>query len=337
MKRFVLRTLLALTPVLVIVVSFVILDPFKILYDYDEYSPYYFAVSRSLISTKTFDKNYEKERFDSFIFGDSRVVGFQTDYWKKYLPQDASPFVFMSAGESLYGMWLKVKYVDEKGLKIKNAILLISDTILKWTTDSEMAVFAQYPALNKGSYASYYVKFLEVYTSDLNFLTVASYKLLGRTLPLVGGGVDKREIFLNPVTNDVWFTNPEKQILENPDYYYQEVGLRPNPRGESTYPVFIKSEQKKLLRRIKGVLDRHETDYHFIVIPDWDQKKLHPQDKRYLEMVFGSCRVHDFSGANAITEEMTNYYEWTHFRPHVGEMIMDSIYGDEATTVDTTR
>ncbi|MBD3409351.1 MAG: hypothetical protein GF419_04025, partial [Ignavibacteriales bacterium] len=132
MKRFVLRTLLAaLTPVLVIVVSFVVFDPFKIFYDYDEYSPYYFAVSRSLISTKTFDKNYEKERFDSFIFGDSRVVGFQTDYWKKYLPEGASPFVFMSAGESLYGMWLKVKYVDEKGLKIKNAILLISDTILK--------------------------------------------------------------------------------------------------------------------------------------------------------------------------------------------------------------
>ncbi|KAA6318040.1 hypothetical protein EZS27_031899 [termite gut metagenome] len=45
-------------------------------------------------------------------------------------------------------------------------------------------------------------------------------------------------------------------------------------------------------------------------------------DLEYLENVFGEDNVFDFLGINTFTQDYTNYYDDSHYRPHVAREIM---------------
>ena len=58
----------------------------------------------------------------------------------------------------------------------------------------------------------------------------------------------------------------------------------------------------------------------------YDQKKLNIEDLSILNALFGKENVFDFSGINQITNNLYNYYETSHYRPHVAKKIIDEIY-----------
>jgi hypothetical protein len=47
-----------------------------------------------------------------------------------------------------------------------------------------------------------------------------------------------------------------------------------------------------------------------------------------LQTIFGANTIYDYSGINNYTNKVENYYETSHYRPHVGEAIMSEIYID---------
>ena len=53
---------------------------------------------------------------------------------------------------------------------------------------------------------------------------------------------------------------------------------------------------------------------------------LYPEDEKALRAIFGDDCVFNFSGINKWTTDYHNYYEVSHYRPHVASEIMDSIY-----------
>ncbi len=81
-----------------------------------------------------------------------------------------------------------------------------------------------------------------------------------------------------------------------------------------------------LLRNMKKIFDQQHTQYRIVISPLYDQVKLSSRDVTVLQNIFGSENVFDFSGINTITADMHNYYEGSHYRPHVARQIMDSIY-----------
>jgi hypothetical protein len=62
------------------------------------------------------------------------------------------------------------------------------------------------------------------------------------------------------------------------------------------------------------------------VSPLYDQLKLNPQDKEKLDSIFGKHNVFDFSGINEFTKDSLNYYEASHYRPHVAKRLLEIIY-----------
>jgi hypothetical protein len=60
----------------------------------------------------------------------------------------------------------------------------------------------------------------------------------------------------------------------------------------------------------------------------YDQLRIDKTDLNYLEQLFGKSNVFDFSGKNIFTENIGNYYEDSHYRPHVAQKIMEYIYAD---------
>ena len=84
--------------------------------------------------------------------------------------------------------------------------------------------------------------------------------------------------------------------------------------------------QRMVLDEIMEVLRRHGTSIRVLISPDYNQKKLHPDDREILQGIFGKENVYDFSGINEFTEDYHNYYEAGHYRPLLGNKLLERIY-----------
>ncbi|WP_280670793.1 hypothetical protein [Dysgonomonas sp. PH5-37] len=118
----------------------------------------------------------------------------------------------------------------------------------------------------------------------------------------------------------------EKRIRENPEKYYSNDIFQEPAQYSVLRQLIIDEKQKEMLAEIKRILDKYQTNYRIVVNPLFSQTKLNDKDVSYLEGVFGKENVFDFSGKNPITESKYNYYERNHFRPLVGDSIMNRIY-----------
>ena len=66
-----------------------------------------------------------------------------------------------------------------------------------------------------------------------------------------------------------------------------------------------------------------------MISPLYDQVKFNPEDLSVLQEVFGHNQVFDFSGVNEFTTSKYNYYETSHYRPHVANEIMKKVYAGQ--------
>ncbi|MFT5386796.1 MAG: hypothetical protein ACI81W_004214, partial [Saprospiraceae bacterium] len=124
MNKFIYRLILFFIPILVLVVTFLILDPFKVFYDYDSYyKNNLVTLNRESVCLRTYNKYREQEQFDSFIFGSSRSQAFKCEQWQSHLSQESKLFHFDAGGEGVYGVRNKVKYIDSIGSKLNNALV----------------------------------------------------------------------------------------------------------------------------------------------------------------------------------------------------------------------
>ncbi len=55
-------------------------------------------------------------------------------------------------------------------------------------------------------------------------------------------------------------------------------------------------------------------------------KNYLPDDREILQGIFGKENVYDFSGINEFTEDYHNYYEAGHYRPLLGNKLLERIY-----------
>jgi hypothetical protein len=292
--------------------------------------------NRDFISTEVFKKNRTIHHYDSFIFGSSRTLGFQTREWKKYLEPDASPFVFEASGETLYGIYSKIKYLDEQKVPIRNALLIIcrDATFEKRSARSAQDghIFLKHPDVAKTSWFMYYLEFIKSYF-DRNFITsYYAYKITHRYYPFMKNYIETRKVVYDPITNDVTIPDLEAEISSNPDLYYQRYGYRFRPRSDAGQesPSLISREQETMLREIREIFRKQKTRYRIVISPLYEQKKLNDRDLDLLRTIFDARNVFDFSGRNDITNDVTNYYEHSHFRPKVGNKIYAISYSDHA-------
>jgi len=91
-------------------------------------------------------------------------------------------------------------------------------------------------------------------------------------------------------------------------------------------PQVIFGSQMDLLNDMASIFHKQKTDYRIVISPLYDQLKLNAGDLETLRRIFGTENVYDFSGINEITKDYHNYYENSHYRPHVCTSILDEIY-----------
>lgn len=333
MKSFFCTLFLFTLPLILLLSFYVISDPFKVIWHYNSYfesnKPEYVTLDKDYVSTSTFCNYYQKEQFNSFIFGNSRSIFYEIKNWKKHINPDSKCFHFDASSESLYALDKKLIFIDGK-VPLKNALIILDGEMLKRIVPRELPWASISPQLeNYSNFVAFHITFLKAFF-NVRFMTAyIDLKISGKVKNYMKDGslLSDTPVYYDLKTNEERLSNFEKEIAAGKYYTSERRAVFYNRNyNDSVASPIISYRQKVLLNNMRAVLKKNRTNFRIVINPLYDQIRLNPNDVDYLKHLFGKNNVFDFSGKNRITDDYHNYYENSHYRPNIAAMIMNLIY-----------
>jgi len=323
MKRIAIRSLVLLSPLLLLVSVFIVMDPLRVIRRYD--SP---LLTGPLINDRVFQRRWLEDKpfpYDGFIMGSSRSKAFLTDSWKPHVPV-SHPFHMGVNDETLFGILHKLAYLDRKGYEMRSCLLVLDHRILSRTENPETHLFREDYRYSREAATQFYKYFFMAWLKPGFLKAYWQWK--------IRGAMDDHYMFAanfgyDRETGDHYYTMYEEQLRESEDAFYEKYRDVFYDRGDmKTYvPQKVITEKGRYhLTMIYLLLQKKKCPVKVVIAPWYDQVPLHPDDIALLEKTFGKKNVYDYSGVNPITENIRNYYEHKHFRPFVADSILNRIY-----------
>lgn len=333
-KKFIYKTLLMAVPFMLLLILYLTTDVFKVIYDYDAYYAENekpgVGLNAGYISTSTFEKHHVIRHYDSFIFGNSRSMCYEIEEWKKYLPDSSSCLHFDASSESLYGLYKKVLYIDKSGNVINHALLIIDKSVLEQEKSKDGHLYCIPPQLEDyRNVFSFHCAFVKAFFNPKFLYALADYKLSGEVKEYMSKSylLSDEEFVYDKNTNEVQSVKFEQEIADGVFYNEEKMKVFENKSfPDSVSKPVIEKRQREMLGEIRRIFDKHHTRCKIVINPLFDQIKLNPRDMDALKSLFGEKNVFDFSGTNEITADYHNYYEDSHYRPHIARYILKEIY-----------
>lgn len=321
-------------PVIIVVLYFVISDPFAIVWHYDVFFPEKGGSKtgrdHDYVSVCTFDNYNDSLHYNSFIFGNSKSRYYLVEDWKKHLDSSAVCYHMDASNETLEGVWLKLSYVSQRA-PINNCLLILDPLILSETKVNKSS-YLFYPAPQTTPERDRFDFLVTGFMSFVNpkfFFFYTDWLIFGKDREYA----KEHGIFENPGRqyDYRWNENtwPEKEAaIANGTYFDEDriAYLNKNRKGAKYSKRCIFDEQNLLLMKIHSVLERKNTNYKVIISPAFNQSQLHPDDYTVLCSIFGQDNVFDFSGKNWISDDYQNFYDEGHYRFFVADSIMNIVY-----------
>ena len=329
MKLFIKKSFFISLPILIIAACYIITDPYKKIWNYDNYACDYVMLNRGDVSTRVYLKNRGKYHYNSFIFGSSRSTANTSSEWRKYLPGGSMPYSYGSWSESIKGIYKKVALIDSLGDKIDNAFIVVDDYTFTPHFSEEITTYDHY-LISGDSKIMYHLRsFFSYLTNPLLILTSIDYSIFHKKRGYMKDFVGMKPDDLDPVTND-WMVHSEETIKSDSIGYYKNCLHKFYPRSKEQlyYNRQISREEEIYLLGINHIFQKHGTHFKIVIAPLYDQKKFNTEDLSLLRTIFDSTNVFDFSGINAITNDYHNYAsDAIHYRKKIGNLIFKEVYG----------
>ena len=334
MKTFLKKIISFSLPFLIVLMVIIGIDFFKIFgFHKDYYSNNFVGLNRSTVTTKTYKHYRTSEKFNAFIFGSSRTLSYNIDNWAKHLNRDAKTFHFDAAGEGIWGVLKKMEYITAFGDKINHALIVLDQEALTVNTNRSGHLYIENPEVSKESKKTYYSEFFKVSINPKFIFAYTDYALFKTHRDYMGFMIHRRKYqdSVNTINCD-FFWGYDKQIQEDSIKYYNML-IDKNvfyDRAEKIKEnVEITDIEIAQLKKIKTLLDYHNTDYKIVISPLYDQIPLDSHRLKILNNIFGKAHVFNFSGENKFTEPISNFYEASHYKPYIANEIMNIIYNNE--------
>ena len=331
MRKLFLKILLFVSPILLLPIIFTAIDVFKFFGDYDNYYDKSFvSLNREHVCFNTYRNNIDEKHYNSFIFGSSRSQSFKTKEWKKFLEQSAVPFHFDASGEGLHGISDKIKYIDNTGNNISNALVIIDRTILNQVTSRSGHLFIPNPEISGDSKIDYYTTIFKAEMNPKFAAAYIDYSLFKTYRNYMGKFIikDKYKNTHDSISCDIWY-GKDQEIKDDSIGYYRSLAnnniLFKRPVSKKLNLRVTPLELEQLLE-IRKIFLKHKTKYKIVVAPVYDQIVLETDQLVTLQEIFGPENIFNYSGVNKYTESKGNYYEASHFKPTVSNDIMKEIY-----------
>ncbi|NCX95504.1 MAG: hypothetical protein EBX41_03675, partial [Chitinophagia bacterium] len=158
MKKIFIKLFFAAAPLILLMLFYVIQDPFKVVWHYNKFYEkegiVNVVLNNEYISTENFLNNYKNYHYDSYIFGNSRSRNYEIEYWKTKI-NTRYAYHFDASNENLYGIERKLAFLSNRNLPIKNALLVIDDEVLSSIENPKGHVFRKHPAISGESWFSF--------------------------------------------------------------------------------------------------------------------------------------------------------------------------------------
>lgn len=337
-RKLVLKVGLLAVPALLVLLSYILGDPFKVVLRYDNYyedynrnfKGHYVELCRSYITVEHYLRTRTEGQYDSFIFGSSRSRAFLSPEWKLYLDPDAKPYHMDAYWESIFGIRGKVFLLDRLGDPIRNALVVLDAEVLNQTRDHWLHIFLQHPAVSHRSWLRFHLIHFRQYLTEFFWLKYWDFRLTGRYRPYMHDTFADLHADYDPKTNDLYPVSAEREMDADPDGYIRRHArdYRSRSFAKSLYEGDrIGQVQISMLNDIAAVFRRHGTRVKVVLSPNFNQVPVSRGDLAILRDVFGKENVYDYSGANAFTNDTHNFYDWSHFRLSVAREILRQVYG----------
>lgn len=326
-KKFSKTFLIFASPFIFLVLSYFIFDPFHVLYGYESYgSNFLKTYNRNRVSTEVFRRHAESANYNSFIFGSSRSSAFLTQSFKKHLPANAIPFHFDAFNDNISGFAGKLKYIKQHGNKIENVLMIVDENTFSEKFEiSESLVHLKDPRWSGDNPLDYHMKFFKSFFKKQYFVSYFDLKIFKTYRPYMSDFFNY-EYYYTDIDNDFLFTGYVRLIQADSVKYYQGKEFINRELNPPVRERFVQNHHLKYLRDIQEIFKKENTQYKVVICPTFDRKKYNPLDLQILKVYFGAKNVYDYSGKNEITNDIRNYYEGSHFKPIVGNQIMNEIY-----------
>jgi len=326
-KRFWLKISFLILPFLPLIAAYFIFDPYMVLHKYKRFDKSISFLNEAYVGWQTYLANRDSLGYNAFIMGNSATMAFKTQEWEKYLSGNRA-LRFYDNAETLGGLCQKLQALDDVGASIKNLLVILEPSSFESTLplSGYKHIFpSKVTGMNEFSFQLYFIQAF-IYPSYL--IPYMDYRIFGKWRPYMKGIITPTESIREPFTNN--FINPrEKEIAQVGERYWvnrqKEFGLQ-LAKGKELNRVIVSKEQLDLLHTIQAICKKHGTRLKIVLSPEYHQEKVNHQDLQVLKSIFGEKAVWDFTGVNAYTSDIHNYYEPGHYRPMLGARLLKEIY-----------
>lgn len=272
--------------------------------------------NKNYLKTKYIIENINK--YDSFIFGSSRVGNIPTEIIK------GNKFYNMTFSEGLPQEWLKALSIFlNEGSKINTVILGLDDISFKVIPESHFLQpmrLPYYKLENKKDLVKNYI--LKNPLNKYNLITL--YQSLKRNWNNYYKEFYTSGRSIN-TAKDLW-------IEKNKDLHRKNKIFLKSDYGNMDFIRVGKTLNE--IEQISELYYKNDINLIIIINPLHKMAYIKNNLKEYQEIkkeIFKikNCKIYDFSELNEITLDNYYWYETSHFRPIVGEMMLKKIYQDK--------
>ena len=265
----------------------------------------------------------QRQRFNSYILGSSRAGVIDPRRLERYLPGSSFYNLSVTAGTQ-YDNLKHLEYLIERQYEIRNLYLQI---VLDFLTENISATEygrQLHPDVADRSKVLTYVEYLTI----LPMKQIRVKVRMNLTNRPKGSDYDLEN------TGMLLFTNSEERIRKDPaGYISEETSFHENPKrmkyADTTANIAA-------LKAVKRLCDATHIRCLFFTSPlhhaTMDSLNVH----NYVESLRGISEIttfYDFTGYNTVMLDDHNYYEASHYRPHVAELVAARISDDTTVRV----
>ncbi len=329
MKTLFIKGLIFLIPIILVIAIYIIIDPGKKVWNYDNYVFDFQMLNKGDVCTKLILKNNNKYHYNSFIFGSSISCATTSASWKKYLLPQSVPFSYGSWSEQLIGIERKIKVLDSLQFPINNALIVIDASgTFKSIPYLDPVKSDHYLISGESKFEYYKTDFRDWLRHPVILLSSLDYSIFHKRRHYMKEFVDPQYGGLSSINGD-WRLLSDKLIEADSVNYYNECkhSFYKRPLQQQYANAMIDAKKKSELLEIFRIFQKNKTHYKLLISPLYDQIKLNPKDFAVLVSIFGSENIFDFSGINDITNNMYNYgHDVFHYRIRTGDLLLQKIY-----------
>jgi len=329
MTRFLLRVLLFLSPVLALLLVFVVTDPFG-LYGWSWASRMAAADGCTDCRTmRAYEDHRSRWRYNTFLLGNSKTMAILSTDWFEHIGVQRF-YKLGTPGESVLNMRRKLEYVSSTGASIEHVIMLVDNKVLQNVENThphfEGPVYMKSLRSSDQTAVEQLAQGFRYYLADAYFLEHWSYCASsldsGRSIAdgtaLPDGTV--------PFTNEVIRADMEVRLQADTAAY---VAAFPRPRiASGSSAVRLHPRDREHLLAIKELLERAGSDHHVIFGPDYNCAAMPTDVVDDFVFIFGKEHVHDHSSDTTFCGKAIYFYETNHYRPVVGSAMLERCYSN---------